>query len=207
MLSSKILTLCNLDKNDFIASSFTKGNLIEDRIRGKKCAALLEKGTVEVYSVSADGNETLLSLLKPGTLFGISNLFIDDELRTLLICREDCIIRFIPKEKLRAALLASSEAMQAYMTLCNGKLQFLLKRIEQLSVCRARTKLAEYLLDDDSVPYRTKESIAAALGISRAALYREIAYFESEGCIDSEGGKLHVIDKKGLETFAGFNLI
>ena len=108
MLSSKILTLCNLDQNDFIASSFTKGNLIEDRIRGKKCAALLEKGTVEVYSVSADGNETLLSLLKPGTLFGISNLFIDVELRTLLICREDCIIRFIAKVMLRAALVASS---------------------------------------------------------------------------------------------------
>lgn len=200
MSTIEFLSLCNIKEDDKIIRTFEKGKIVEDRIENEKCVAFIMKGEIDSYIVSADGKETLLSVLKEGSILGIGNLFIEDELKTLLICKKECEAIFIRKTVFKKILSSSPYLMDEYSKLMNTKIQFLLRRIEQLSISRSRIKVAEYLMDDDRITYKSKEELASILGISRAALYREIAYFEKENCIRFENRKLLVTDREKIET-------
>ena len=110
----------------------------------------------------------------------------------------------LPKEELRTALLKSPLAMVEYMKICNRKIQFLIQRIEQLSLPSARSKVSEYLLANTSIEQPelslvSKESLALPLGISRASLFRELSALEKKGAVYSNGSTVRVINRNILE--------
>ncbi len=201
----KLLTACRIAAGELFYAQYGKGRIVEDRRDDEACVVLVGSGQVEVFSVSLDGNEVLLSVLSQGDMFGICNLFEQDELRTVLQCKTDCELLFIPKTALKAAILEFPEAMSEYAGLCNRKIQFLIRRIEQLSLNSARAKLAGYLLSQSAEAALalpgTKESLSLMLGISRAALYRELACLQEVGAILNEGSRIIVINREILENF------
>ena len=91
-----------------------------------------------------------------------------------------------------------------YAELCNQKLQFLLRRIELLTMqsCRGRV-IAHLLAGQDRngcvKPTGSREDLARQLGVSRAALFRELAALQSMGVLRSEGNLLTVLDTPALE--------
>ncbi len=199
-----VLPSCRIAANECSRAQYGRGRLIEDRSGDEACAVLVESGSVEVFSVSLDGNEVLLSTLSQGEMFGICNLFEPDELRTVLQCRTDCELLFIPKKTLKDIILKSTESMAEYAALCNRKIQFLIRRIEQLSLNSARTKLAGYLLSqsvgtEGILRPETKEALSLALGVSRATLYRELASLQDSGAILNEGTRIIVMKREILE--------
>ncbi len=203
-VSSRLLAACGIHLEESASMRYPRGRLVEDRIGETPGVVLVRSGNVDVYSVSMDGNEVLLTTLSQGDMFGISNLFDDDELRTVLQCRTECELLFIRKAVLRDALLRHPEAMAAYARLCNKKTQFLIRRIEQLSLNSSRAKLAGFLLASsedggEELFVATKESLSLRLGISRAALYRELSSLQEVGAIRTEGTQLVIVDREKLE--------
>jgi CRP-like cAMP-binding protein len=200
LLDSKTITLSAL-----LRTPYPKGQVVGDTVGSASLAVFVEEGELDVFSISADGAKILVSTLEKKEVFGISNLFEEEDLRTLLQCRTDCVLLSIPKDQLRAAILKSSLAMVEYAKLCNRKIQFLIKRIEQLSLTSARAKVAEYLLSNTSVEQPelslvSKESLALPLGISRASLFRELSALEKNGSVYSNGSTVRVINRKILES-------
>ncbi len=202
-----LFAACHLSVSELVRTQYGKGKLVEDRSGEKACAVLVESGAVDVFSVALDGNEVLLSTLSEGDMFGICNLFEEDELRTVLQCKTDCALLSVSKTVLRDAILKHPEAMAEYASLCNRKIQFLIRRIEQLSLNSARMKLVEHLLSQSSsegvecLRPATKESLSLMLGVSRAALYRELASLQELGAIRSEGSRIIIMDREILESF------
>lgn len=200
LLDSKTITL-----SAFLRTSYFKGQVVGDIVGSASLAVFVEEGELDVFSMSADGAKILVSTLEEKEVFGISNLFEEENLRTLLQCRTDCVLLSIPKDQLRAAILKSPLAMVEYAKLCNRKIQFLIKRIEQLSLTSARAKVAEYLLSNTSVEHPelslvSKASLALPLGISRASLFRELSALEKNGSVYSNGSTVRVINRKILEN-------
>lgn len=201
-----LFAACRLSISELVRTQYSKGKLVEDRSAEKACVVLVESGAVDVFSVALDGNEVLLSTLSEGDMFGICNLFEEDELRTVLQCKTDCTLLSVSKTVLRDAILKHPEAMAEYASLCNRKIQFLIRRIEQLSLNSVRMKLVEHLLsqsseEDGRLQPATKESLSLMLGVSRAALYRELASLQELGAIRSEGSRIIIMDREILESF------
>ncbi len=200
LLDSKTLTASSLKR-----SSYPKGTVVGDSDGSVSLAVFVEKGELDVFSVALDGTKILVSTLSNSEVFGISNLFEEEDLRTILQCRTDCVLLSLPKEVLRTAIVKSPLAMVEYAKLCNRKIQFLLQRIEQLSLLSARAKVAEYLLSNTTtqqpeLALDSKESLTLPLGISRASLFRELSALEKMGGVYSNGSIVRVIDRNILEN-------
>ncbi len=200
LLDSKTLTPSSL-----VRSSYPKGAIVGDTDGSVPLAVFVQEGELDVFSIAADGAELLVSTLGPSEVFGISNLFEEEELRTVLRCRTYCVLLSLPKDVLRAAILKSPLAMVEYAKLCNRKIQFLIKRIEQLSLASARSKVAEYLLSNTSgelpeLSLDSKASLTLPLGISRASLFRELSALEKMDAVYSNGSTVRVLNRNVLES-------
>lgn len=195
---------CGLDADSFHTRDFRRGQLVSDRQDGRACVGLIATGAIDVYSVAMDGSEIRLSQLAAGDAFGICNLFAASDLETVLKCREDATVLFAPKDALLAALSARPEALMRYARLCNEKIQFLIRRIELLTMQSCRGKLLEYLIarqDPAGVVAlsTSKEQLAKELGVGRASLFRELSQLQAEGLIRSSGAHIHVLNRRALE--------
>lgn len=107
---------------------------------GVPSVGLILSGRVEVYSVALDGKDVQLSTLPAGECFGVCNLLAGAELETVLRCGEETEVLYIPKPVLLACMERDAGLSLRYAELCNQKLQFLLRRIELLTMqsCRGR---------------------------------------------------------------------
>lgn len=200
LLDSKTINTSSLER-----TTYPKGAIVGDYDGSVSLAVFVEEGELDVFSLALDGTKILVSTLGNSEVFGISNLFEEEQLRTILQCRTDCVLLSLPKEVLRTAIVKSPLAMVEYAKLCNRKIQFLLQRIEQLSLLSARSKVAEYLLSNTTtqqpeLALDSKESLTLPLGISRASLFRELSALEKMGGVYSNGSIVRVIDRNILEN-------
>lgn len=201
---------CGLLKNFGILTEQTtvrryrSAQIVSDQMEGQSSVCLVVDGLVDVYSVAMDGKDVQLNTLRPGECFGICNLLAPANLETVLRCRKETVLIFIPKKVLISAMENNPSLAMQYATHCNQKIQFLIRRIELLTMQSCRGKVIEYLLSqrqgDDLVrPNGSREDLARQLGISRAALFRELSYLQAQGCLISEGSAIAITDPAALE--------
>ncbi|MGH0053749.1 MAG: Crp/Fnr family transcriptional regulator [Sphaerochaetaceae bacterium] len=201
---SLLVSSGSLPKGSVVRITCKKGKLVDDHRNGDSLVVFMEEGSVDVFSIAPDGTEVLLSILHKGEAFGISNLFEEKELCTVMQCSSDCILLTVPKTLLREALMHDPRGMAAYAQLCNRKIQFLINRIGQLTLNSAKLKVVEYLLRNTSVEQPVlaltpKEDLRLPLGISRATLFRILAGLQDSGAVYSTGSQIRVVNRKLLE--------
>ena len=204
LAQSPLLAGVSLPAEQARVQSFPAGHILSDRPGGVPSVGLILSGRVEVYSVALDGKDVQLSTLPAGECFGVCNLLAGAELETVLRCGEETEVLYIPKPVLLACMERDAGLSLRYAELCNQKLQFLLRRIELLTMqsCRGRV-IAHLLAGQDRngcvKPTGSREDLARQLGVSRAALFRELAALQSMGVLRSEGNLLTVLDTPALE--------
>lgn len=180
------------------------GQMISDCPNGVPSVGIIGSGRVDVYSVAIDGRDVQLNSLGVGESFGICNLLAPAEMQTVLRCAEDAVIHYIPKRSLLKAMEQDTELALQYAQLCNRKIQFLIRRIELLTMQTCRGKVLAWLLaqKDEKGCVKVKGSrddLARMLGISRAALFRELSSLQSQGLLTAEGTVFQVLDVRRLE--------
>ncbi|MCR4955535.1 MAG: Crp/Fnr family transcriptional regulator [Lachnospiraceae bacterium] len=181
-----------------------KKNCIANEVySGREYVGIIVSGIMDVYSVLADATEVRMSQLKEGDIYGICNLFYDYERETILKCKNDCEIIFIAKEDFKELLFENQELMKRYLSLCNEKIAFLLRRTEILAMQSCKTKVIIYLLssvsDGKVVLKDSKETLAKSLGISRAALFRELSDLKKKQLIKVSGHTISISSTEKLE--------
>ena len=92
----------------------------------------------------------------------------------------------------------------AYAALCNAKIQFLLSRIEMLTMQSCRGKVLAFLLAEKReagviLLRGTRDELASRLSVSRAALYRELSALQSGGYLEVGESRLRVLNTSALE--------
>ena len=197
-----ILSAYNINMDDGFSVEMSKDSLIDDVYSSSRFATAVIKGSINVISQIADDRRILITKLKEGDIFGISNLFIDEDLRTMLECNEDCTLFMIRKEAFRKRLIENESAMIMYCQTVNRKIQFLLDKIEKLSVPTARSRIAYSLISGSYMLSRTREELASSLGISRATLFRELSLLQQDGIIEKDGRKLRIKDRRKLLLYS-----
>lgn len=182
---------------------YDSGEMVSDQVDGQPSVCLVASGIVDVYSVAVDGRDVQLNALQPGDCFGISNLLSTASLETVLRCRTETVLILIPKQVLISKMENDPILAMHYAAYCNQKIQFLLNRIEQLTIQSSRCKVIEYLLSQHQngvvKPHGSREDLARQLGISRAALFRELSYLQDKGILTTEGSSMTILDLAALE--------
>lgn len=201
---SALLTGVTLPVEKVSAQIFRCGQIVSDTPRGIPSIGLITRGRIGVYSVALDGKDILLNELSAGECFGICNLLAQSELETVLRCSVETEILYIPKAVLLESMAADGTLALRFAAVCSEKIQFLLKRIELLTMQSCRGRVVAFLLahskEGGEVIFRgSREDLARHLGVSRAALFRELAALQTMGAIESHGNLFHVIKSDQLE--------
>lgn len=185
-------------------AKFHAGQIISDRMRGISGVGVVESGRVDIYAVALDGRDVQLNSIGAGECFGICNLLVAEPLQTVLRCAEETAVCFWEKEALIDAMRGDAALAMTYAALCNAKIQFLLSRIEMLTMQSCRGKVLAFLLTEkgeDGVValHGTRDELASRLSVSRAALYRELSALQSGGYLEAGESSLRILDAPALE--------
>lgn len=185
-------------------AKFHAGQIISDRMRGISGVGVVESGRVDIYAVALDGRDVQLNSIGAGECFGICNLLVAEPLQTVLRCAEETMVCFWEKEALIDAMRGDAALAMTYAALCNAKIQFLLSRIEMLTMQSCRGKVLAFLLaekGEDGVValHGTRDELASRLSVSRAALYRELSALQSGGYLEAGESSLRILDAPALE--------
>ena len=204
LASSPFLAGASLPLEQVTSKRFRAGQIISDKPSGVSSVGMIVSGRVEVYSVALDGKDVQLNALTAGECFGVCNLLADTELETVLRCGEETEVLYIPKAVLLACMERNAGLAMRYAALCNRKLQFLLRRIELLTMQSCRGRLIAHLLEQqDEVGVvkitGSREDLARRLGVSRAALFRELSALQSMGAAAVDGNSIRIQDRPLLE--------
>ena len=204
LVLSALLADVTLPEEKVSTQVFRCGQILSDIPQGIPSIGLITRGRIGVYSVALDGKDILLNELSAGECFGICNLLARFELETVLRCSTETEILYIPKAVLQEAMAADSSLALRFAAICSEKIQFLLKRIELLTLQSCRGRVIAFLLahskEGGEVVFRgSREDLACHLGVSRAALFRELAALQAMGAIESHGNLFHVADTGQLE--------
>ena len=150
--ASPLFQGCSVPEGAFTVSQYRAGQVVHDTPKGVPSVGAVAAGRIDVYSVAVDGRDVWLNSLYTGECFGIYNLVAASDLETVLCCGEDTVICYIDKVTLRGWMETDQKLAFQYAALCNAKLQFLIKRIEQLTTQTCCGKIAAYLLAHRSAP-------------------------------------------------------
>ena len=186
--------LLEYSREDQKELNLRKGLAVDDVFPGGEMLVYIKSGLLEVHVSSG----ALVNLLSEGQMYGISNLFCEDELQSRLRAKTDCTLILIHKEKAREIMEKRQELYRAYCTMMNGKIGFLLSHISLLSIKSNRKRLAAFLLEEDAKMFSSREELADYLAMGRSALFRELSYLTEKGAIEYGNQKIEIIDKNIL---------
>lgn len=203
LINSKLFSERYIVEDKIKAKSYKKGQFISDFFDKEYYVGVVKTGQVSIYCISSDGTEVNMSILKEGDVFGISNIFDEESLDTVLKCKSDVYVVFYPKKCFIDMMKLDISVALEYSRYCNRKIQFLLRKIEFLNIQSSKKKVIEYLLEktskNDTILLEcSKDELSKRISVSRASLYRELQSLQNENCLELGKKCIKILNKEKL---------
>lgn len=184
--------------NKSIRRKFTSGGTIIYQGEAPRSACVLVKGVVRVYSISAQGDEQIVTFHVPGEFFPSSWIF--SKAPSALFFYEaitDAEVAFIPRAELIEYLQSTPERQQALLDYFTTSYTASLIRVNALEQPKARDKLIytmyflcqRYAKDVENkkrvtIPIAlTHQNLASLVGLTRETTAMEMSKLKKQGII------------------------
>lgn len=188
------------DVNGYFVKSFKRGDEIGEVQNGVDCVGVILKGSATVGS--AQGKN--VSVARPGSEFGICNIFVAEKMPTTLTARVAAEVLFLPKDEFAKMLASDTSLLYRYIRVCNEKMVYLASQLALVSVPTCKGRLAMWIqrnAEDNAVSKKiSKDELARQLGISRASLFRTLAELEKDNVISVGSDNIVIIDEAALKA-------
>ena len=147
--------------------------------------------------------QALVKSLRVGEIFGIANLYAEDEpFPTSIVTATEAKILFLDGNAVKRLIEEVPSVRRAYLTFQSGRIVYLNRKIATLTAGSAERRLAVFLLDYEQdgifIPPCPMNRLAELLGIGRASLYRAIDALCAEGLIEKQGKTIYLRNKDAL---------
>jgi len=147
--------------------------------------------------------QALVKSLRVGELFGIANLYAEDEpFPSTIVTTAPSQILFLDGAAVRRVIEGEPAVLQSYLAFQSKKIVYLNRKITTLTAGSAEKKLAVFLLDyeQDGVftPPCPMNRLAELLGMGRASLYRAIDALCADGLIEKRDKTIYLRNKDAL---------
>lgn len=200
-------------KEEFVQNSYTsnydKGQFVNDS-RGK-CLGMLAvyKGQLRVYIQSENGKEVTLYRLEEGDICTLSSSCIIDEITfdvfieatkdSSLIITKSSYLNYLYEDNVYVQNFIYKQTTENFSSVMWSMQQILFLSFDK--------RLASYLYDElikasDNSLVVTHDEIAKELGSAREVVSRMLKYFQKEGFVTLERGKVKILDKDALLKIA-----
>jgi len=136
---------------------------------------LLREGQADLVRHSGEGLKMILHRARPGQVLAEASAW-SDVYHCDAVAAEDCVVAVLARADFRERLLAESHLAELWMQRLARSVQDARLRAEIRSLPRVADRLDVWLAESHRLPDRGRwQEVAAELGISREALYRELA--------------------------------
>lgn len=183
--------------------TFSSGEEIPLSVNGSRALVILTGGLARVYSKDT-ARSVILRTIRPGTPFGVSVLFSDEEPVSVIRAKGKAEALFLSLDAVLELIESSAEFRMNYMRFLSDRIRFLNRRIACYTAGSAERRLALYLADlptDESgiasidIPL---SDLCEQLDIGRASLYRAFAKLSDAGLIERTDRTVRITDPAAL---------
>ncbi|HLA79772.1 MAG TPA: Crp/Fnr family transcriptional regulator [Vicinamibacteria bacterium] len=173
---------------------------------------LLKRGVVKISTLTEDGREIILALLRPGEVFGEEAVLEDAPRDHMAEAHDDALLCVITRSDFMAVMRAHPEMAFKVTKLVGFRLKTLRNRVEGLLFKGAPARLAQTVLDlardhgvKDAkgilVPLKlSQQDLANLIGVTRESVNLALADFRSRGLVELEGRSLRVLQPDQLKA-------
>jgi len=175
---------------------------------------ILLKGTVKVFKITAEGDETVVHIVKPLTAFADIPLFEGTDYPVSAQCLEDCTVIFFPKVEFLNLIKENPDISLKMLSGFAKRLKSLVSQIEDLSTKEVVNRLAKYLIKETKLNHTAelpepfvkltvpKSTMASYLGTVSETLSRAFRKLQNEKIINVQGKVVFIRDLKALKKLA-----
>ncbi|MBW2040181.1 MAG: Crp/Fnr family transcriptional regulator [Deltaproteobacteria bacterium] len=167
-------------------------------------------GRVKIFKLSPDGKEQILHIFGPGEPFGEVSVFAGQRFPAHAEALEQSRVFFFPRDAFVELIKKDSSLALNMLAVLSRRLRRFTLLIEDLSLKEVPGRLAAYLLYLSEQRDRSKDleldipkgQLASLLGTIPETLSRILAKMIRQGLIQSDGPRIRILDRQGLEELA-----
>lgn len=172
---------------------------------------IILQGEATVNKENAAGNRTILTILKPGDMFGEILVFSDQSFWPATIqAHQTCKVLFLSRDKIigrcKNVCPWHNMLIKNMLRIISEKALLLNRKVEYLTIIGIREKIITFLLEQYkksgstifTLPMNRKE-LAEFLNVSRPSLSREMCRLRDEGIIDFHMATVKIICPERLK--------
>lgn len=186
-------------------------NMADDPFDG---IGIVLSGQVAIVKENNAGDRMILSILKPGDLFGEMAAFSGSgSWPATVIAQSACSIMYLPPDKITGQCTHSCQGHRTLimnmLSILSKKALALSRKLEYLSIRSIRSKIAVFLLEQVKKNGHTtfmismnRSEMADFLNVSRPSLSREMCRMRDEGILDFHRSSMQIRDIKALKASA-----
>jgi len=170
---------------------------------------LIISGKIITYKTNEWGKKYITEIYKERDYLGYGALFDEGKYKESAIAIENTEIAIIPKHDFFQLLQSDKEVAMRFLKLLSNNLSEAEEKLLKLAYDSARKRVAEALIfvskkyevndKNESCFPLYRENISSLAGISPESVSRNLSDFKMEKLIETENGKIKIIDFKKLE--------
>ncbi|HZK53354.1 MAG TPA: Crp/Fnr family transcriptional regulator [Desulfosporosinus sp.] len=195
--------ILHYNRNDYIV---TGGDAYDS-------VGIVLNGAATVSKENAQGNRIVMTLLKPGDIFGEIIAFSSQMTWPATVqAQETSVVLFLPRGKIVGDCGCDKRCsghkifIQNFLRVISQRAIMLNKKVEYLTIKSMSGKISTYLLEQYksqatlnlTLPLNRNE-LADFLNVSRPSMSREMSIMREQGIIEFHLSKVNIMDLEGLK--------
>jgi len=169
-------------------------------------------GRVKIFKLSPEGKEQILHIFGPSEPFGEVPVFTGQHFPANAEAMEESRIFYFPRDSFIRLIEKNPSLALNMLAVLSRRLHRFTRLIDDLSLKEVPGRLASYLLymceqkrgSNELELNITKSQLASLLGTIPETLSRILGRMTRQGLIESEGPRIKILDRQGLEDLAGY---
>jgi len=190
--------------------SYNKGQVIFSEGDEGSGFYVVISGRVKVFKLSSEGKEQILHIFGPGDPFGEVSVFSGTVFPACADAFEESSVLYFPREGFIRLTREDPSLSLNMLAVLSKRLRMLAALVDSLSLKEVPERLAAHLLylstsKNDSSEIEldiSKGQLAGLLGTIPETLSRIFTKMAREGLLRSEGSRIVILDRPGLEGIA-----
>lgn len=195
------------EETKYHINKYDKGEIIAHEEEECSTIGLILEGTIELQRIYPSGKYIVLNKLTLGDVFGEAIIFSKQEnYPATVIALNQCSILYLDKVDMLELFSREKRILENFLELLSNKVLMLNSKIKNISFKNIKHRVINYILETMKLQKNSviklkesKESIAAALGIPRPSLSRELINLRDMGYIDFDRSNIKILDIDALE--------
>ncbi|MDR3595186.1 Crp/Fnr family transcriptional regulator [Clostridium sp.] len=196
-----------MSKISYSSKLYHKGEIIANEEDECNSLGLVLDGVVEIQRIYLSGKQINVKRLSVGDVFGEALIFSNkSSYPATVMAFSDCKILYISKADILKLCTINEIVLRNFMAALSNKIFILNSKIKTIAFKSIKHKVINFILEQVKMQKsktiklkESKEDIAAAMGIPRPSLSRELMNLRDLNYIEFDRNIIRIVNIEGLE--------